>query len=168
MTTIITGHNTEPEPREEAASEAAIVTPAFVVDERALRRQAASFTSAMAKAWPGGIVAYSVKTNSLPWIVAWMREQGVWAEVVSDDEYDLATALGHDPNRMVFNGPVKSREALLNAIEAGSIINLDSRREIQSRVAGWRVRGGPIPPPMPRWGCGSTESRCRMHPEPRP
>ena len=135
MTTIIMGHNTEPEPREEAASEAAseaaIVTPAFVVDERALRRQAASFTSAMAKAWPGGIVAYSVKTNSLPWIVAWMREQGVWAEVVSDDEYDLATALGHDPNRMVFNGPVKSREALLNAIEAGSIINLDSRREIR-------------------------------------
>ncbi|GAA3868077.1 type III PLP-dependent enzyme domain-containing protein [Tessaracoccus defluvii] len=108
-----------------------IVTPAFVVDEPALRRQVESFTDAMADVWPGGIVSYSVKTNSLPWVVAWMEPAGVWAEVVSDDEYELATALGHTPERIVFNGPVKSRAALARAIDGGSLINLDSQRELR-------------------------------------
>lgn len=109
-------------------------TPAFVVDEAALQHQVESFTDAMGEVWPSGIVSYSVKTNSLPWVVAWMAAHGVWAEVVSDDEYDLALALGHDPSRIVFNGPVKSREALLRALDGCSIVNLDSRREIRWAV----------------------------------
>lgn len=125
------GRDREREQGTEFGSDRQPVTPAFVVDEATLRRQAASFTAAMARVWPNGIVAYSVKTNSLPWIVAWMRTQGIWAETVSDDEYDLARALGHKPTRMVFNGPVKSREALLEAVQAGSIVNLDSRREVR-------------------------------------
>ena len=121
-----------------------IVTPAFVVDEAALSRQAESFRSAMDRVWPTGIVSYSVKTNSLPWIVAWMARRGLWAEVVSDFEYRLAVQLGHDPARIVFNGPVKSREAMVAALEAGSLVNIDSRREVRWAIehAAARPRGG--------------------------
>lgn len=106
-------------------------TPAFLVDESALAKQAAFFRDAMAAVWPTGIVSYSVKTNSLPWIVAWMARNGVWAEVVSDHEYELARALGHRPEAIVFNGPVKSREVVLGALADGALINIDSRREIR-------------------------------------
>ncbi|MGO1944230.1 MAG: hypothetical protein ACTH1Z_07485 [Ancrocorticia sp.] len=107
------------------------VTPAFVVDEESLARQAESFTAAMAAVWPTGIVSYSVKTNSLPWIVSWMAKRGIWAEVVSDHEYRLALALGHSPDKIVFNGPAKSRETMLAALSTGAIVNIDSRRELR-------------------------------------
>lgn len=106
-------------------------TPAFVVDEAALQRQVSSFLDAMAEVWPSGIVSYSVKTNSLPWVVAWMGRHGVWAEVVSDDEFELALALGHHPEAIVFNGPAKSREVFLRALDAGSLVNIDSHRELR-------------------------------------
>lgn len=118
-------------------------TPAFVVDEAGLERQLALFANAMREVWPTGIVAYSVKTNPLPWIVAWMAQHGAWAEVVSDDEYALALALGHRPEAIVFNGPVKSRGMLVRALDGDGIVNLDSRREVRwaAELAGLRPPG---------------------------
>lgn len=109
----------------------AIITPAFVIDEHELSLRVAAFQEAMDRVWPGGIIGYSVKTNSLPWVVAWMARHGVWAEVVSDDEFGLATHVGHAPDRIIFNGPVKSREAFIKGLRGGSIINIDSRREVR-------------------------------------
>ncbi|PWF26912.1 hypothetical protein [Ancrocorticia populi] len=106
-------------------------TPSFLVDESALAAQVDSFQEAMATYWPTGIVSYSVKTNALPWIVSWMARQSVWAEVVSDHEYELALALGHRPERIIFNGPAKSREVMLEALSAGALVNLDSHREVR-------------------------------------
>lgn len=111
-----------------------MITPAFVIDEDQLSVRVAAFQHAMERVWPGGIIGYSVKTNSLPWVVAWMARHGVWAEVVSDDEYNLATRVGHDPERIIFNGPVKSREGFVEALRAGSIVNIDSRREVRWAV----------------------------------
>lgn len=60
-----------------------------------------------------------------------MNTQGVWAEVVSDAEYQLALSVGYRPDRIVFNGPVKSRQRLRQALAHGSIVNLDSKREVR-------------------------------------
>ncbi|MDN6175233.1 MAG: hypothetical protein L0J17_07550, partial [Brevibacterium sp.] len=72
-----------------------------------------------------------VKTNSLPWLLTYMKSQGVWAEVVSDSEYRLARAIGYAPERIVYNGPVKSRAVLRWALRNGSLTNLDSKREVR-------------------------------------
>lgn len=105
-------------------------TPAFVVDKPQLDDLRVSFQSAMAAHWPNSILGYSFKTNALPWLVAYYRDHGAWAEVVSDTEYELAVALSFSPDRIVFNGPAKSRDLLRFALNCGSIVNLDAKREV--------------------------------------
>ncbi len=105
-------------------------TPAFVIDVPVLEEFVSRFQQALDVHWPNSILSYSFKTNSLPWLVSFMRNSGVWAEVVSDTEYELALALGYAPDRIVYNGPIKSRDRLRFALQNGSIINLDSKREV--------------------------------------
>ena len=106
-------------------------TPAFVVDQSTLGRFCDRFERALAKHWPDSTLAYSFKTNSLPWLLAYMRDRGAWAEVVSDTEYELALAVGYPADRIVFNGPVKGRERFRMALTEGSVVNLDSHREVR-------------------------------------
>ena len=105
-------------------------TPYFVIQEKLLAENIGGFQEALNTLWPGSILAYSVKTNSLPWILKWMNAHGVYAEVVSDEEYQLALLSGCPADRIVFNGPVKTEEYLRKAFEGGSIINIDSAHEL--------------------------------------
>ncbi|WP_080792829.1 hypothetical protein [Corynebacterium pacaense] len=106
-------------------------TPSFVIDVPLLESFLHSFQRALLTHWPNSILSYSFKTNSLPWLVTFMREHGAWAEVVSDTEYELALTLGYEPARIVYNGPIKSRQRLRSALLEGSIINLDAKREVE-------------------------------------
>ncbi|MHA2789720.1 hypothetical protein ACXZ66_11335 [Corynebacterium sp. S7] len=106
-------------------------TPSFVVDVPVLETLVDGFQSALDQHWPGSILSYSFKTNALPWLVNFMRERGAWAEVVSDTEYELALALGYAPDKIVYNGLIKSRDRLRSALLEGSIVNLDANRDIR-------------------------------------
>ncbi|UZD62018.1 hypothetical protein [Brevibacterium sp. JSBI002] len=106
-------------------------TPAFVIDEEALEILVTRFQKALDRNWPNSVMSYSVKTNSLPWLLSYMKQRGIWAEVVSDSEYGLARVLGFPPERIVYNGPVKSRALLRSALREGSLTNLDSSREVR-------------------------------------
>ncbi len=107
-------------------------TPCFVFDEEELRTNFTKFQQAMQSAWEGNAhLAYSVKTNPHPWIIETALRCGCWAEVVSDQEYDLALACGYRPENIVFNGPIKGRECFCRALRAGSTVNLDSARELR-------------------------------------
>lgn len=76
------------------------------------------------------IIGYSYKTNYLPYLCKELDRLGAYAEVVSKLEYDLALKIGVDPRRIIFNGPVKSKEDLFSALKNESIVNLDSIYEI--------------------------------------
>jgi diaminopimelate decarboxylase len=114
----------------ESESELAPETPAFVIDGEVLDGFVDRFAAALARHWPHSILSYSFKTNSLPWLISYMRERGVWAEVVSDAEYELALALGYGAEQIVYNGPIKGRPRLREALRSGSVVNLDSKREV--------------------------------------
>ncbi|MBF0406203.1 MAG: pyridoxal-dependent decarboxylase [Candidatus Riflebacteria bacterium] len=105
-------------------------TPCYVFDRIELEKNFSDFHNALKNNWSNYIFSYSVKTNSLPWIVTFARSKGCYAEVVSDAEYALAMRLGYSPEKIVFNGPVKGREMFLFALEKGSIVNIDSNREL--------------------------------------
>ncbi len=105
-------------------------TPAWVIDVPLLDMFLSRFQTALESHWPNSILGYSFKTNSLPWLLSFMRDRGAWAEVVSDAEYELALALGYAPDHIVYNGPIKGRGRLRSALREGSIINLDSKREV--------------------------------------
>lgn len=105
-------------------------TPYFMLRESILRQNVRDISNALAAEWPHAHIAYSVKTNALPWILAWMKENGVLAEVVSDDEYRLAELCGFDDGQIVFNGPVKGAETFARAARGGAYINLDSNSDL--------------------------------------
>lgn len=107
-----------------------VETPYFMINENLLEQNINGFNNALNVFWPNSIIAYSVKTNSLPWVLDWMNRHDVYAEVVSDEEYQLALLCGYSTDRIVFNGPIKGNQCLKIAFEGGSIINIDSQHEI--------------------------------------
>lgn len=122
-------------------------TPCFVFDEEELRSNFQGFGRALEQFWSlRSRVAYSVKTNPFPWILDVAREEGCYAEVVSDEEYSLALERGFSPAQIVFNGPIKSQEWFCYALDGGSYVNIDSKRELAWAVehagAGKPVRVG--------------------------
>ena len=106
-------------------------TPFFVIDVKKVDILLNELKTALNKYWPAGIVGYSFKTNNLPWIITYMKAAGLWAEVVSSDEYLLAKELGYPSNKIIFNGPVKGKKEFIEAVQNGAIVNLDSKRELE-------------------------------------
>ncbi len=105
-------------------------TPYYVIHRQALDRNFESLQNALASHWENSIIGYSYKTNALPWVVKHFDKFGCYAEVVSEDEYNLAKILGVKKNRIIYNGPIKTKETFCDAICNGCIVNIDSQREL--------------------------------------
>ncbi len=106
-------------------------TPYYIIDKDALDADIQNMKSALEQYWNHYIVGYSYKTNSLPWLIEYMKKQGFYAEVVSEDEYSLAEHIGTPKGQVIYNGPIKSKHSMLQAIKDGCIVNLDAQREIE-------------------------------------
>ena len=105
-------------------------TPYFVIDEPILQRYYDMLTDSLKENWGNYLVGYSFKTNSLPWLVGFVKRNGAYAEVVSEDEYSLAKYLGFKDSEIVYNGPYKGEQSFRNVLLAGGYVNLDSRQEL--------------------------------------
>lgn len=106
-------------------------TPYFLISESKLKSNIEAFENALADIWPNSSLAYSVKTNSLPWILKYLNKENVLAEVVSDEEYHLVKLCGFSDNDIVFNGPIKGEETLNTALESKAYINVDSQKDLE-------------------------------------
>lgn len=109
-------------------------TPFYILHEELLQGNLNGFKRALTLHWANSSIAYSVKTNALPWVLKYMRVHGVMAEAVSDEEYQLAKLCGFQDNQIVFNGPIKTTRQLLKAIDQGAIVNIDSERELSTLI----------------------------------
>ncbi len=105
-------------------------TPFFVVNKNELENNIKNFHNAIAKEWNNYIIGYSYKTNSLPWLLGFMKNHNCYAEVVSNCEYSLALHMGYLEDEIILNGPVKTKEMFIRALHGGSIINIDAKREL--------------------------------------
>ena len=105
-------------------------TPYFVIDEEILQRYYKMLTDSLSVNWDNYLVGYSFKTNSLPWLVAFVKEQGAYAEVVSEDEYLLARHLGYTADQIIYNGPYKQETSFRDVLLASGYVNLDSKQEL--------------------------------------
>lgn len=106
-------------------------TPYFVLDYDVLDTEVCLLQRAISTFWPNTIAAYSVKTNSLPYLAKILNNKGLYAEVVSKDEYELVRLCGYKPSHIVCNGPVKSRDFVNELMDNNVTINIDSHRELQ-------------------------------------
>jgi diaminopimelate decarboxylase len=106
-------------------------SPFYLCDGGQFRSNFDRISQAFSSRWPNFILAYSYKTNYIPYLCKIVKEKGGWAEVVSRLEYDLARKIGQDPTKIIFNGPVKHYDDIEMALNKGSIVNLDSAYEIE-------------------------------------
>jgi diaminopimelate decarboxylase len=105
-------------------------TPFLLVDAVRAGEKYLALRSAFAKRFRRVEIGLSYKTAYVPALFKSLHAMGALAEVVSGAEYELAIRLGVEPDRIVFNGPGKSRDELSRALTAGSTVNLDSIAEV--------------------------------------
>ncbi len=103
-------------------------TPYFIIDKNALDEGLEKLNDSLKTAWPNYLIGYSYKTNALPWVIDYFQKHGCYAEVVSDDEYELARSIGTE--KIIYNGVAKSKETFLEAIRNHNVVNIDSDYEI--------------------------------------
>jgi len=115
--------------------EAKFGSPFYIFDEEAFRKNYDDIVNAFGGRYEKFILAYSYKTNYTPHLCNIIKSMGGFAEVVSRLEYDLALKVGQEPNKIVFNGPVKHYEDIELALGNRSIVNLDSRYELDHVAA---------------------------------
>lgn len=100
-------------------------SPLFVLSEKKIRRNMRSALRAFNTRYPKVQFAWSYKTNYLNAVCNLFHQEGSWAEVVSGFEYQKAIANGISGNKIIFNGPGKTRKDLLLAVENDSLIHID-------------------------------------------
>ena len=106
-------------------------TPYFLINEKELINNINEFKNALEELWSNYKIAFSVKTNSLPWLLKYMNEKNIMAETVSDEEYELAKLCGFNGNDIIFNGPIKTNEYIKKSFRDDSIVNIDSKNEMK-------------------------------------
>ena len=106
-------------------------SPFYILNEKAFRKNYNDIAEAFKSRYPKFILAYSYKTNYIPYLCKIIKDLGGFAEVVSGLEYDLALKVGQVPAKIIFNGPVKKYEDIALALKKKSIVNLDSQTEIE-------------------------------------
>jgi diaminopimelate decarboxylase len=107
-------------------------SPLHVVLAGRLRRNVADFLAINRGGRTRAEVFYSYKSNPVPGVLAFLRDMGIGAEVISEYELWLAFKLGVPEDQIVFNGPAKSlasiREAMLRDI---LLLNVNHFEEIE-------------------------------------
>lgn len=105
-------------------------SPFYIVDRQKFEANFDGLTSVFSSRYQQFTLAYSYKTNYTPYLCNIIRQKGGWAEVVSRMEYDLALKIGQAPAKIIFNGPVKTRDDIHTALSNGSHVNLDSASQL--------------------------------------
>jgi diaminopimelate decarboxylase len=105
-------------------------SPLFVISESKIRQNQRDALRIFKTRYPKVQFAWSYKTNYLDAVCAVFHQEGSIAEVVSEFEYDKARHLGIKGENIIFNGPDKSKAALLKAIKEGARIHIDHFDEL--------------------------------------
>ncbi len=105
-------------------------SPLFVFSEKQIREKYRRLYKIFKTRYPKVRFAWSYKTNYLSAICSIYHQEGSWAEVVSEFEYDKARNLGVKGENIIFNGPDKDEAALEKAIREKALIHIDHFDEL--------------------------------------
>lgn len=110
-------------------------SPLYVISEKTIRNTYRKAKQAFTTRYPKVQFAWSYKTNYLDAVCRIFHQEGSWAEVVSGFEYDKAIGNGVKGSQIIFNGPDKTDDELMKAIENDSLIHIDHFDEMYSIIA---------------------------------
>jgi diaminopimelate decarboxylase len=126
-------------------------TPAYVIDEQALRAAARRYLTALTSRHARGLVCFAVKAFPCVAVIRVLAEEGLGCDVVGAGELRMALAAGVDPAAIVMHGNAKSDEDIKLALDAciGYIV-IDGFDDIDriERLAGGAPAGPGRPVPV--------------------
>ena len=102
----------------------------FILDAEKFRKNYIKFSKAFKSHYPRICIGYSYKTNYTPHLCQIVNEEGGYAEIASEMEYEAAKKIGVPTKKIIYNGPCKSKKSFIESARKGSIINLDNANEI--------------------------------------
>jgi diaminopimelate decarboxylase len=118
-------------------------TPAYLIDEGALRRQARSYVDAFASRHPNSIVLFASKSFPAAAVIGAIAEEGCGTDTAAAGELMLALAGGAEPSKAVFHGNAKTDLDIRAAIDAKvRYIVVDNLDDVD-RIA--RLASEPVP-----------------------
>jgi diaminopimelate decarboxylase len=109
-------------------------SPLFVISEKTIRETLSDAKRAFQTRYPKIQFAWSYKTNYLDAVCRTFHQEGSWAEVVSEFEYEKALNNNVPGSQIIFNGPDKSSYILTKAIENDSFIHIDHFDELYTII----------------------------------
>jgi diaminopimelate decarboxylase len=117
-------------------------TPVHVVSKRALSANCQEAPRSLGRTLEDVEVFYSYKTNCVPGVLRIIHEHGLGAEVISPYELWVALELGVPGNKIIYNGPHKSKDSLTTAIRnRAKLINIDSLTDLRNTLEVCRDHG---------------------------
>lgn len=113
-------------------------TPCYVVELKKFQENLNDILFNFTKEWGKNVIlGYSFKTNNLSFLLKEAKNRGMYAEVVSKEEYNEALKLGYLPRNIILNGPQK-KNILTYACNNGSYINIDSLEELDDILSKYK------------------------------
>ena len=131
-------------PLEDIAAE--VGTPVYVYSTATLVRHARVMREALSEL-DDPLIAYAVKANPNPAVLATLARAGMGADIVSIGEYRRARVAGVPPKRILFSGVGKTAAEMAEALDGGLLqFNLESVEEARtlSEVAVAMGRKAPV------------------------
>jgi diaminopimelate decarboxylase len=105
-------------------------SPLYVYDLDVIRQRAAALRAAMPERTE---IAFAVKANPSPAVLATLRAAGIGADVASGGELGAALRAGFDPSAICFTGPGKTDRELEVGLRAGiRALTVESLEELDA------------------------------------
>ncbi len=118
-------------------------TPAYLIDEGALRRRAREYVRAFRQRHPDSLVLFASKSFPSASVIGVVAEEGCGVDTAAAGELRLAIAAGADPAAAVFHGNAKTDDDIRAAVEARvRYIVIDNLDDVE-RIA--RIATEPVP-----------------------
>lgn len=118
-------------------------TPAYLIDEGALRRTAREYVRAFGERHENSLVLFASKSFPSASVIGVVAEEGCGTDTAAAGELRLALAAGADASRTVFHGNAKTDDDIRTAVEARvRYIVIDNLDDVE-RIA--RIATEPVP-----------------------
>ena len=102
----------------------------YILDTDVFSANCNQLLNAFRKYYTKTNLAYSYKTNYIPELGRMIDSIGGFAEVVSPMELEIAKRIGVEPEKIIWNGPVKSWKAMESFLLDGGTVNIDNIQEL--------------------------------------
>lgn len=110
------------------------ITPAYIYDVDAFRTNAEDVISIVRSRYPNFRLAYSYKTNYFRPFIDEAKRLGLYAEVVSQQEFYVANEIREKPQNIIYNGVIDDFHNKWLIANKGGIVNIENMPEMMKFV----------------------------------